>query len=196
MSKLLSWKTINTQISLICVLNHFLIHDIHLRFRMYLKEMLLLSCRSWLVLRFKFERSFNNFLLINWRLLISKSFLRHLLESKAFQDKLPKMLLSGLVFKYKCGGCNTTYNGKNKRHFKTQISQHLGSSHLTGKKAKIYNNKLTAIQEYLLSCNYSSSFEYFSILTRESNFFKLKIMESLPIASVSQLLAKRIPHCL
>ena len=25
------------------------------------------------------------------------------------KDKLPKMLLSGLVYKYKCGGCNATY---------------------------------------------------------------------------------------
>ena len=25
-----------------------------------------------------------------------------------FKDKLPKMLLSGLVYQYKCGGCNAT----------------------------------------------------------------------------------------
>ena len=35
-----------------------------------------------------------------------------------FKDKLSKMLLSGLVCKYKCGGCNATYYGKTKRHFK------------------------------------------------------------------------------
>ena len=29
-----------------------------------------------------------------------------------FKDKLFKMLLSGLVYKYKCGGCNATYFGK------------------------------------------------------------------------------------
>ena len=33
-------------------------------------EMILLSHRSWEVLRFKFERSFKNYLVINWRLLI------------------------------------------------------------------------------------------------------------------------------
>ena len=99
-----------------------------------------------------------------------------------FKDKLPKMLLSGLVYKYKCGGCNATYYGKTKRHFKVQICEHLGISHLTGKKVKIDNNQLTVIQEHLLCCNYSSSYEEFSILTRESNDFKLKIMESLLIA--------------
>ena len=35
-----------------------------------------------------------------------------------FKDKLPKMLLSGLVYQYKCGGCNATYYGNTKHHFK------------------------------------------------------------------------------
>ena len=86
-----------------------------------------------------------------------------------FKDKLPKMLLSGLVFKYKCGSCNATYYGKTKCHFKVRICKHLGISYLTEKKVKTNNNKLTAIQEHLLCHNYPPSFEDFSILTRESN---------------------------
>ena len=108
----------------------------------------------------------------------------------AFQDKLPKMLLSGLVYKYKCGGCNATYYGKTKHHFKARICEHLGISNLTGKKVKTDNNKLTLIQEHLLCCNYSPSFEDFSILTKESNDFKLKIMESLLIARDKPVLNK------
>ena len=54
----------------------------------------------------------------------------------AFTDKLPKMLHSGLVYEYKCGGCNATYYGKTKHHFKVRICEHLGISHLTGKKGK------------------------------------------------------------
>ena len=100
------------------------------------------------------------------------------------------MLLSGLVYQYKCGGCNATCYGKTKRHFKVRICEHLGISHLTEKKVKIDNNKLTAIQEHLLCCNYSPSFEDFSILTRESNDFKLKIMESLLIACDKPILNK------
>ena len=107
-----------------------------------------------------------------------------------FKDKLPKMLLSGLVYKYKCDGCNVTYDVKTKRHFKVRICEHLGISHLTEKKAKIGNQKLTAIQEHLLCCNYSLSFEDFSILTKESNDFKLKIMESLLIARDKPVLNK------
>ena len=107
-----------------------------------------------------------------------------------FKDNSPKMLLSGLGYKYKSGGCNATCYGKTKRHFKVRICKHLGISHLTDKKVKIDNNKLTAIQEHLLCCNYCPSFEDFSILTRESNDFKLKIMESLLIARDKPILNK------
>ena len=69
-----------------------------------------------------------------------------------------------------------------KRHFKARICEHSGISHLTGKKVKIDNNQLTTIQDHLLYCNYSPSCEGFSILTRERNDFKLKVVESLLIA--------------
>ena len=107
-----------------------------------------------------------------------------------FKDKLPKMLLSGLVYKYKCGGCNATYYGKTERHFKVRICEQLVISHLTAKMVKIDNKKLTAIQEHILCCNYSPSFEDFSILNMERNAFKLKIMESLLIAGGKPVLNK------
>ena len=79
-----------------------------------------------------------------------------------FIDKL--MLLSGLAYKCKCNGYNTTYYNKTKRHFKVRICEHLGISHLISKKENINNNKLTAIQEHLFCCNYSLSFEDFFFL--------------------------------
>ena len=65
--KTILMKKIIPRISLICVLNHSLISCIHLKllFRMYLKEMFSLSCRSWEVLRFKFERCFKNYFMVN-----------------------------------------------------------------------------------------------------------------------------------
>ena len=80
--------------------------------------------------------------------------------------------------------------GKTKRHFKVRICEHLGISQLTRKKVKIDNKKLKVIQEHLLCCNNSSSFEDFSILTRESNDFKLKIMKSLLVARDKAILNK------
>ena len=50
------------------------------------------------------------------------------------KDKLPNMLLSGLACNYKCGGCNATYYGNTKRHFKVRICQHLEISHLNEKR--------------------------------------------------------------
>ena len=100
------------------------------------------------------------------------------------------MLFSGLVYKYKCGGCNATYYGKTKRHFKVRICEHLDISHISGKKVKIDNNKVTAIQEHLLCFNYFPFVEGFSILNRGSNDFKLKIMERLLIARDKPILNK------
>ena len=46
---------------------------------------------------------------------------------------------------------------------------HIRMSHLTWKKVKIGNNKLTTIQEHNLCCNYSQCFAHFSILTTKTN---------------------------
>ena len=61
-----------------------------------------------------------------------------------FKDKLLKVFPSGCVYKYKCGGCNATCYGKTQRHFKVQICEQLGISHLTGRKVKIANTKNTS----------------------------------------------------
>ena len=51
-----------------------------------------------------------------------------------FKEKLPKMLLSGLFYKYIPGGCNATYYGKTKHHLTVRICEYLGCSHLTEKR--------------------------------------------------------------
>ena len=53
-----------------------------------------------------------------------------------FKDKIPIFLRSGIVYKFKCGGCNATYYGKTKRHFKVRMCEHLGVSALTRKRVK------------------------------------------------------------
>ena len=131
------------------VLNHFLIYCIHLKllFRMYLKQIFVLSSRSREVLHLKIERNFKNYLLINWRLNL-KIVVSSPVRVKSFftlKDTLPKMLFSGLAYKCKRGDCNGTYYGKTKRHFKVCICEHLDLSHLTGKKVKNDNNNITAI---------------------------------------------------
>ena len=56
------------------------------------------------------------------------------------------------------------------------ISRHFPSYWLKGEN---WQNKLTAIQEHPSFCNDSRSFDNFSVLTKESNDFKLKIMDNI-----------------
>ena len=96
-----------------------------------------------------------------------------------FKDKIPIFLHSGIVYKFKCGGCNDTYYGKTKHHFKVRMCEHLGVSALTEKRVKGDND--SAIKEQHLFCNHSSGFDDFSILASNNNDFKVTLMESLLI---------------
>ena len=96
-----------------------------------------------------------------------------------FKDKIPVFLRSGIVYKFKCGGCNATYYGKTKRHFKVRTCEHLGISALTGKRVKGDND--CAIKEHHLFWNPLSGFDDFSILASDNNDFKVTVMESLLI---------------
>ena len=53
-----------------------------------------------------------------------------------FKDHIPKTLLSGVVYRFLCGGRNATYIGKTKQHLKKRVSKHMGVSALTGKVLK------------------------------------------------------------
>ena len=96
-----------------------------------------------------------------------------------FKDKIPVFLRSGIVYTFRCGGCNATYYGKTKRHFKITMCEPLGVSALTGKRVKGDND--SAIKEHHLFCNYSSGFDEFSILASNNNDFKVTLMENLLI---------------
>ena len=93
-----------------------------------------------------------------------------------FKDKIPIFLRSGIVYKFKCGGCNATYYGKTKRHFKVRMCEHLGVSALNGKRVK--GNNHSAVKEHNLFCNHSSGFDDFSMLASNNNDFKVRLMKN------------------
>ena len=93
-----------------------------------------------------------------------------------FKDRLPSNLVSGVVYKYTCGRCNSTYYGQTDRHL-VRSGEHTGISPLTFKKTK--PSKESAIRDHLLNCNNIPSFEEFTILTNRNNKFDLEIKESL-----------------
>ena len=96
-----------------------------------------------------------------------------------FKDKVPLLLRPGIGYKFQCGGCNATYYGKTKRHFKVRMFERLEISALTGKRVKGYDDSV--IKKHLLFCNHAPDFEDFSILATNNNKFKVTLMERLLI---------------
>ena len=98
-----------------------------------------------------------------------------------FKDVLPNTLRSYVVYKFKCKNCNALYYGKSDRHFYHRACEHLGISHLTGKRYK--TPKSSAVSDHLLITGHNADFDDFSIISRDINrsSFKLLLRESLLI---------------
>ena len=94
-----------------------------------------------------------------------------------FKDKLHPYLVSGVIYKYTCGRCNSTYIGKTKRHTCHRFSEHAGRSPLTGKIVKGQNS--TTVRDHMLTCDTVVSNDNFKIIGRDTVDYYLKIKESL-----------------
>ena len=85
----------------------------------------------------------------------------------SFKDVIPKELQPHLVYKFLCSKCNVTCYGKTERHLNVRSSEHIGISHLTGKRVEC---KPSAISDHLLQHNHASDFNDFTILCRDNGF--------------------------
>ena len=74
-----------------------------------------------------------------------------------FKDRIPKELISGVVYKFHCRFCNESYYGKCVRHLNVRTGEHIGISPLIKKKVK---PKGSAVSDYLLLCNHFPSFVF------------------------------------
>ena len=63
-----------------------------------------------------------------------------------FKDVIPKELQSHLVYKFSCGNCDVTNYTKTEHHLNVRSSEHIGISHLTGKRVEC---KLSAVSDLL-----------------------------------------------
>ena len=136
--------------------------------------------------RTKLTKSFKG-LLNSCKLQIVFTSQRKLLNVFCFKDRLPFNLVSGVVYKYTCGRCNSTYYGETDRHLKVRSGEHIGISPLTLKKTKE-----SAIRDHFLNCNNIPSFEEFTILANGNNKFVLEIKESLLIKRDRPILNKTL----
>ena len=75
---------------------------------------------------------------------------RKLANAFRFKDRLPFDLVSGVVYKYTCGRCNSSYCGETDRHLKVRSGEHIGISLFTFGKVK--PSKESAIRDHLPNC--------------------------------------------
>ena len=94
-----------------------------------------------------------------------------------FKDRLPSELMSGVVYKFSCGGCNASYIGCTRQRFGARVSQHLGRSDRTG--TTLSAPPFSEPRNHSASCHRPISPSNFSIL--DSSPSNLLTLESLYI---------------
>ncbi len=99
-----------------------------------------------------------------------------------FKDSIPHALQSYVLYRYKCGTCNSSYVGKTNRHCHIRWCEHLKLTP-TRKRPSKNKNDSTAVHQHISSTEHPASLDDFEIIGREPsrNDFKLKVKESLLI---------------
>ena len=115
---------------------------------------------------------------------------RKLSSMSTFKDRVPYDLVSGVVYEYTYGRCNSSYYGETERHLKVRSGEHIGISQLTFKKTK--QSKESSIHDHLLQCDNNPSFDEFTILAHGNKKYLLEIKESILIKRDQPVLNKNI----
>ena len=89
-----------------------------------------------------------------------------------FKDRVPYDSVSGVVYEYTCGRCNSSYYDETERHLKVTSGEHIGISPLTFKKTK--PSKKSSIRDHLLECDSNPSSDGFTILEQGNKKSLLK----------------------
>ena len=139
--------------------------------------------------RAKLRKSFKG-ILNSCKLQIVFKSQRKLANVFRLKERLTFDLVSGVVYKYTCGRCNSFCYGEADRHLKVRSGEHIGILPLKFRKVK--PSKESAICEHLLNCNNISSFDEFTILAYGHHKYILKIKESLLIKRDRPVLNKNI----
>ena len=93
-----------------------------------------------------------------------------------YKDQVPSLLLSNVVYQYKCRQCDSTYVGESIRHFATRIAEHKGVSVRTG--LRLSNPCHSNIREHCVDSQHAFSDDNFKVL-RVSNRHDIKLCESI-----------------
>ena len=110
-----------------------------------------------------------------------------------FKDCVPYDLVSGVVYEYTCGRCNSSYYGETERHVKVSSGEHIGISPLTFKKTK--PSKESSIHDHLLECDNNLSSDEFTILVHRNKKYLLEIKESVDKMQTSRRTKTLVSLC-
>ena len=95
----------------------------------------------------------------------------------SFKDKIPKLCLSNLIYKYTCECCNAFYIGKTESQFWNRITQHMGISPRTGD--KVSSKAPSDVRDHCLKCKVHVKPENFQIIDRLHSSNGILYLESL-----------------
>ena len=98
-----------------------------------------------------------------------------------FKDKLPRGLLSSVIYSFSCERCSSDYVGMTARNLYKRVAEHAGSSFRTN--IPLSQPPHSSIREHTSICNSPISINQFKIIDSTSNLTELKILESLHIIS-------------
>ena len=100
-----------------------------------------------------------------------------------FKDKIPKSLVSGIIYKYTCTECNLSYIGCTKRYWEKRLEEHLHISALTGR--PLNGLQIFAPMQHVRSgtCIARPTRDDFTIIGREKNPYALQVKESIFIST-------------
>ena len=97
-----------------------------------------------------------------------------------FKDKLPKSLMSGVLYKYTCAKCNLSYVGCTKRFWETRLQEHTHVSGLTGK--SLSGCQMFAPKQHARACcHVKVTRDDFQIIGHEKDRNLLLLKESITI---------------
>ena len=108
---------------------------------------------------------------------------RRLSSVFSFKDKIPKSLVSGIIYKFTCAECNLSYIGCTKRYWEKRLEEHLHISALTGK--PLSGLQIFAPMQHVRSgtCIARPTRDDFTIIGREKNPYVLQVKESILIST-------------
>ena len=109
---------------------------------------------------------------------------RRLASCFVFKDKIPKSLVSGVIYKYTCPECNLSYIGSTKRYWEKRLEEHRHVSALTGK--PLTGVQIFAPMQHLRSgsCMVKITRDDFTFIGREANPYVLQVKESIFISTL------------